>query len=103
MLRLKKKDKVIVLSGKDKGKKGEIKEVIADKDRVIVNGINIVSKHSKPKKNKTGGIVKIEAAIHISKVQLVCSKCDKPARIKVQKLDSGDKVRICRKCGEVII
>jgi len=100
---LKKKDKVVVLTGKDKGKKGEIREVIADKNKVIVTGINIVSKHEKAKKDKTGGIVKTEAPIHISNVQLVCSKCDKPTKIKNKIMESGDKVRVCKKCGEIII
>jgi len=100
---LKKKDKVIVLTGKDKGKKGEIREVFPGEDRVIVTGINIVSKHEKPRKDKTGGIVKKEAPIHISNVQLICPKCDKPTRIKSKIIESGDKVRVCRKCGEIIV
>lgn len=102
MLNIKKKDKVMVISGKDKGKKGEVREVLADKSRVIVTGVNIVSKHEKTKKDKPGGIVKKEAPIHISKVMIICSKCDKPTRIG-KKIEGQDKLRICKKCGEIII
>ncbi len=102
MVNLKKKDKVVVISGKDKGKKGEVREVFPDENRVVVTGVNIISKHEKPKKDKPGGIVKKEAPIHISNVMLVCSKCGKPSRVGI-KIEGGERVRICKKCGEIII
>lgn len=103
MLRLKKKDTVMVMVGKDKGKKGEVKEIIPGDNTVVVMGVNIVSKHKRPGKNKPGGIHKLEAPIHISNVQLICPKCAKPVKTKVTKASSGDKMRACRKCGEVIL
>ncbi|MEI7480940.1 MAG: 50S ribosomal protein L24 [Elusimicrobiota bacterium] len=103
MLRLKKKDIVMVMAGKDKGKKGEIKEIRPDSDRVVVMGVNIVSKHKRTTKEKPGGIHKLEASIHISNVQIICPKCDKPVKTKVSTAPSGDKMRACRKCGEVIL
>lgn len=101
MLKLKKKDTVIVIAGKDKGKKGEIKEVKAD-GKVVVMGINIISKHKKTTKEKPGGIHKLEAPLSISNVQLVCPKCGKPARVKVT-VQGGERLRACKKCGEVIV
>jgi len=101
MLKLKKKDTVIVIAGKDKGKKGEIKEVKSD-GKVVVMGINIVSKHKKTTKEKPGGIHKLEAPLAISNVQLVCPKCGKPARVKVT-VQGGERLRACKKCGEVIV
>ncbi|OGR63890.1 MAG: 50S ribosomal protein L24 [Elusimicrobia bacterium GWB2_63_22] len=102
MLKLKKKDTIIVLAGKDKGKKGEVKEIIPSDRKVVVMGINIVSKHKKTTKAKPGGIHKVEAPMDISNVQLVCPKCGKPARVKVT-VQGGEKMRACKKCGEVIV
>jgi large subunit ribosomal protein L24 len=103
MLRLKKKDLVMVMVGKDKGKKGEIKEIHPGTDKVVVMGVNIMSKHKRTTKEKPGGIHKIEAPIHISNVQLICPKCAKPVKTRVSIAASGDKMRACRKCGEVIL
>lgn len=106
MLGLKKKDKVVVLSGKDKGKRGEILKVIRDEKglplKVIVSGVNIVTKHKKPTRNDPGGIIKKEAPLHVSKVMLVCPSCDKPTRIKISITDGG-KFRVCKKCGQTIV
>lgn len=103
MLRLKKKDMVMVMVGKDKGKKGEIKEIRPGTDTVVVMGVNIMSKHKRTTKEKPGGIHKVEAPLHISNVQLVCPKCAEPVKTKVSIAPSGDKMRACRKCGEVIL
>ena len=103
MSKLKKKDLVMVMVGKDRGKKGEVKELMPATGRVVVMGINIISKHKRPTKEKPGGIHKIEAPIHISNVQLICPKCAKPVKIKITKTPAGDKLRACRKCGEAII
>ena len=100
MLRLKKKDMVMVMAGKDRGKKGEIKEIKPGDRKVTVMGINIVSKHKKTTKDKPGGIHKIEAPLEISNVKLVCPKCGKPAGVKVV-IQGGDKLRACKKCGAV--
>ncbi|WP_428897089.1 large subunit ribosomal protein L24 [Parelusimicrobium proximum] len=98
---LKKNDRVLILAGKDKGKDGEIKEVLTKKDKVVVTGINMISKHVKPAGNKKGGIEKMEAALHISNVALLCPKCKKAMTPK-NKIENGDKVRVCRKCNENI-
>ena|SRR3989339_33162 len=103
MLSIKKKDTVVILVGRDRGKKGEVRELRPQKDQVIVTGVNLVSKHTRASQTKPGGIQKIEAPLHMSKVALVCPKCSKPTRIKADKLSTGEKVRVCRKCGEIII
>jgi large subunit ribosomal protein L24 len=102
-MQIKKKDKVVVLAGKDKGKQGEILKCYLDKDRVVVSKVNFVKRHTKPTQTDPGGIVEKEAPIHVSNVQLVCVKCNKPTRIKFEKLSDGSKVRVCKKCGEIII
>ncbi|MGC8866675.1 MAG: 50S ribosomal protein L24 [Elusimicrobiales bacterium] len=105
MLGLKKKDKVVILSGKDRGKKGEILRVIRENGvavKVVVSGVNIVAKHQKPTRNDPGGIIKKEAPLHISKVMLICPSCNKPTRIKISQTNSG-KYRVCRKCGQTIV
>ena len=100
---LKKDDKVKVLTGKDKGKVGKILKVLRKKERVLVENINTVKRHTRPSaQNRQGGIIESEAPIHWSNVQLMCNKCIAPVRIKMQRLDDGKKVRICRKCNEVI-
>lgn len=91
---------VIVLSGKDKGKKGKVIEAFPSKGTVLVEGINIVSRHQKPRKQgEQGGIIKKEAPIRVCKVMVVCPKCGKPTRIAAKILDNGDKKRVCKKCG----
>jgi len=98
-MKIKKGDTVQVLSGNDKGKKGEVLTVMPKVEKVIAKGINVRKRHTKPKKQGAeGGILSIESAIHISKVGVVCSKCDKPVRIGI-KIDGDKKVRVCKKCG----
>ena len=96
-------DTVVILSGRDKGKKGKIMDVAPSEMKVIVEGCNIVSKHVKPRKmGQPGGIIKAEGAIYSSKVQLVCPKCGKPTRIGHRFLEDGTKQRLCKNkdCGE---
>lgn len=100
---VKKGDTVVVLSGQDKGKKGKILSVNPDKSTVLVEGVNIRTKHKKPRNaQQQGGIMKQEAYIHSAKVMLVCTKCGKPTKIEKQILDSGSKARVCKKCNEQI-
>jgi large subunit ribosomal protein L24 len=99
--KLKKDDTVQLIAGKDKGKRGRIVKILRDKDRVVVEGANIVKKAMKRKSQQDrGGIVEVEAAIHISNVMIVCKKCG-PTRIGY-KLDGDNKVRVCKKCGEAL-
>lgn len=100
---VKKGDTVVVLSGKDKGKKGKVMAVSPAEQKVIVEGINMVTKHVKPRKmGEAGGIVKAEGAMYACKVQLVCPRCGKPTRIGHKILNDGSKARMCKneKCGE---
>ena len=100
---LKKDDKVKVIAGKDRDKIGKIVKVIRKDSRVIIEKINIVKKHSKPSAtNRQGGIIEQEAPLHWSNVMLVCNKCLKAVRIKMKLLEDGKKVRVCRKCNEMI-
>ena len=104
MLHLKKKDKVIILSGKEKGKKGEVLKLMPEENKVIVSHVNFIKKHSRPNPKKGGGgIVQQEAPLNISKVMLVCNKCNQPTRIKMDTLADGKKVRVCKKCGEILV
>ncbi len=102
-IRLKTGDKVVVLSGKDKGKEGKIVAVSPKEGKLIVEGVNIVSKHVKPRRaGEEGGIVKTEGALYACKVQLVCPKCGKATRIAHKIAEDGKKKRSCKKCGEVL-
>ncbi len=99
---LKKNDKVKVITGKDAGKIGKVIRVDRKKQRVLVENINIVKRHTKASATNTqGGILESEAPIHWSNVMLMCTKCVKPTRIKMKRLEDGKKVRICSKCGEL--
>jgi large subunit ribosomal protein L24 len=98
---VRKNDSVMVISGKDKGKIGEVLAVYPKKGRVLVKDVSIVTKHQKPsKQNMQGGITHREAPINSSKVMLYCTKCKNVTRINSKILDDGTKVRICKKCGE---
>lgn len=98
---VRKNDTVMVISGKDKGKTGEVLEVMPKTGKVRVSGVNIVSKHKKPSQaNMQGGIIKEEAPIYSSKVMLYCTKCKNVTRINSKILEDGAKVRVCKKCGE---
>ena len=98
-MKIRKGDNVQVLSGNDKGKTGEVLEVIPGTNKIIVKGINIRKKHVKPRKQgEEGGIIPVECAIHSSKVNVVCPKCGKATRIGYE-IDKDQKVRVCKKCG----
>lgn len=102
-LHVKKEDTVIVITGKDKGKKGRVIAAFPRQNRVIVEGINMVKKHSKPSQaNPQGGIIEQEAPIHVSNVMLVDPKSGEPTRVGYKVLDNGKKVRVAKKSGEVI-
>ena len=102
-LHVKTGDTVMVLSGKDKGKKGKVLSVNPTAKKVIVEGVSVASRHKKPRRQgETGGIVKQETPIYASKVQLVCPKCGKAARTGVKFLENGSKVKYCKKCNEML-
>ncbi len=102
-LSIKKNDTVLIVTGKEKGKKGRVISVEPKKDKILIERINIIKRHMKPsKKYSQGGIIEKEAPLHISNVMLVCSKCEKPTRIGNTILSDGKKARVCKKCKEVI-
>ena len=101
-MKIKKDDKVVVLAGKDKGKQGKVLSADPKGGKVVVEGVNVATKHQKPQgQGKEGGIIKIETPLYVSKVQLVCPKCGKGTRVGY-KLADGKKVRVCKKCGAEI-
>lgn len=100
---IKKDDLVVVLSGKDKGKQGKVLSVMPSEHKVVVEGVNVVSKHKKPRtQTEEGGIIKMEAPMYACKVQRVCPKCNKPTRPAHKMLADGKKVCVCKKCGAEI-
>ena len=102
-LGIRKEDSVLIIAGKEKGKKGRVLAVNRDKHQVLVEKINIIKKHMKPnKKYAQGGIIDKESPVHISNVQLSCPKCGKATKVAVTVLGSGEKHRTCKKCKEVI-
>ncbi|MGC9383038.1 MAG: 50S ribosomal protein L24 [Kosmotogaceae bacterium] len=102
-MRIKKEDRVKVISGKDKGKIGQVMKVIPRENKVIVQGVNFTKKHQRPTNQyREGGIIERESPIYASKVMLVCPNCDKATRVEHKVLENGDKVRICKKCGEIV-
>lgn len=100
---IKKDDKVKVIAGKDKGKVGKVLRLKNNKRQLIIEGINIVKRHTRPSaSNRQGGIVESEAPIDWSNAMLMCNKCVQPIRIKIKRLEDGKKMRVCGKCGEMI-
>lgn len=97
-MHVKKGDKVLVISGKEKGRRGEIKLALPSRDRVVVENINIVKKHVKQQGTRPGGILEVEAPLHVSNVMLVCPSCDKASRTGHRINDAGKKVRFCKAC-----
>lgn len=101
-LKIKKGDQVVVLTGKDKGAKGEVQKVIPAKNRIVVQGVNVVKKHQKPTQFSQGGIVNKELSIHASNVALIDPKSGEATRVGFKTLEDGKKIRIARKSGEEV-
>jgi len=100
---IKKNDKVVVRTGKEKGKIGTVLRVDSERGRAVVEKVNVVKRHTKPGgKNAQGGIVEKEAPVHISNLMLVCTKCAEPSRLGKKRLEDGSSARVCKKCGEFI-
>jgi large subunit ribosomal protein L24 len=103
MRHVRKGDTVMVVAGKDRGKRGKVLRVVPGKSRVVVERINMIKKHQRPtQKLRQGGIIEREGALALSNVLVVCPRCDKPSRLGVKILGDGRKVRTCRRCGESI-
>ena len=101
---VRKNDNVVVVTGKDRGKRGRVLKVLPDRNRLVVEGVNFIKRHTRPnpRQNVKGGIVEREAALEASNVQIVCPECGVPTRVGRQLLGDGRKVRVCRKCDGVI-
>jgi large subunit ribosomal protein L24 len=96
-------DTVAVITGRERGKRGKVLRVLTDKNRVLVEHVNMIKKHQRPtQKLRQGGIIEREGALALSNVLLVCSRCDKPTRTGIKVLTDGRKVRTCKKCGEPV-
>jgi len=93
----------MVITGKERGKTGKVLRVLPDKDAIIIERINLVKRHSKPRgPQQPGGIVEKEASIHVSNLMIMCDKCNAPVRVGKKVLSDGKKIRICRRCGEAL-
>ena len=101
---VRKNDNVVIVTGKDRGKRGRVLKVLPDRNRLVVEGANMVKRHTRPnpQRNIKGGIVEREGSLHASNVQIVCPECGVPTRIGHQLLGDGRKVRVCRKCDEAV-
>jgi large subunit ribosomal protein L24 len=99
--RLRKDDTVMVIAGRERGKTGKVLRVLGERDRVLVERVNMVKRHQKARSvQQPGGIVEKEASIHLSNVVPICGRCNKPTRVGHRRLENGEKVRICRRCNE---
>ena len=102
-MQVRKNDSVMVIAGKERGKTGKVLRVLPDKDAVIVERLNMVKRHTKPRgPQQPGGIVEKEASIHASNIMLMCDKCNAPVRIGRKILADGKKIRVCRRCNEAL-
>ena len=102
-MQIRKNDSVMVIGGKERGKTGKVLRVLPDKETVIIERLNIVKRHSKPRgPQQAGGIIEKEAPIHASNVMFMCDKCNAPVRIGHKLLADGNKIRICRRCNEAV-
>jgi large subunit ribosomal protein L24 len=101
-MKIKKGDRVKVIAGRSKGKEGDVLRVLPSESRVVVSGVNMIKRHTKPNRNETGGIIEREAAIHVSNVALLDPKSSKPTKVGFKFLEDGRKVRFARGSGETI-
>jgi large subunit ribosomal protein L24 len=101
---IRKNDSVVVITGKDRGKRGRVLKVVPDNNRLIVEGVNVIKRHTKPNPQRgiKGGVVEREAALHASNVQILCPECGQATRVGKKVLGDGRKVRVCRKCEGVV-
>ena len=102
-LTIRKNDTVLVIAGREKGKRGKVLFVLPARERVVVEHVNMIKKHQRPtQKLRQGGIIEREAPLHVSNVMLVCSKCDKATRVGVRVLADDRRARVCRRCGDIV-
>ena len=103
-MKVRKNDLVVVIAGNYRGKRGRVLKVFPKENRIIVEGVNFIKRHTKPSsKNPQGGIIQREAPIHVSNVMVICSKCNSPTRVGKKIIEDGSRVRVCKKCGEMLV
>jgi large subunit ribosomal protein L24 len=102
-VQIRKNDSVMVIAGKERGKTGKVLRIIPDKDALVIERLNLVKRHTRPRgPQQPGGIIEKEASVHASNVMIMCDKCNAPVRIGRKTLGDGKKIRICRRCGEAL-
>lgn len=102
-MKIRKDDTVVIITGKDRGKRGKVRRALPREDKVIVEGLNMIKRHSRARRAvRQAGIIELEAPVHVSNVMLICDKCGNPTRVSFRFLDDGRKVRTCNSCQEVI-
>ncbi len=102
-MKIKKNDTVLVIAGKDRGKRGRVRKSLPRKGRIVVDGLNMIKRHSRTSgQARQAGIIEMEAPLNASNVMLICNKCDKPARVGYRRMEDGKRVRVCRACNEII-
>lgn len=102
-MQIRKNDSVMVIAGRERGKTGKVLRVIPDKDAVIIERLNLVKRHTRPRgPQQPGGIIEKEASMHISNLMIICDKCNAPVRIGNKTLADGKKIRFCRRCNEAL-
>jgi len=102
MQKIRRGDEVLITSGRNKGQRGQVRVNLIDRDRVVVEGVNIVKKHIKRGRARQAGIVEVEAPLHVSNVRLICPACKQPTRIGVRSNPAGKNERYCKKCDQLI-
>ena len=102
-MQIRKNDSVMVISGRERGKTGKVLRVLPKKDAVVIERVNMVKRHSRPRgPQQPGGIVEKEASVHIANIMMMCDKCNAPVRVGRKPLADGKRIRICRRCGEAL-
>jgi large subunit ribosomal protein L24 len=100
MAKVRREDTVIVITGRERGKTGVVRQVLRSEGRIVVAGVNVVKRHMKPRADRPGGIIEREAPLHVSNVMVVCKSCGKPTRVAFRFKDDGRKMRYCRRCDQ---
>jgi large subunit ribosomal protein L24 len=100
MAKVRREDTVQVITGRERGKTGVVRQVMRGEGRVVVTGVNVVKRHMKPRADRPGGIIEREAPVHVSNVMVVCKSCSKPTRVAFRFRDDGRKIRYCRRCNQ---
>ena len=100
MAKVRREDTVLVVTGKERGKTGVVRQVLRSEGRIVIAGVNVVKRHMRPRADRPGGIIEREAPLHVSNVMVVCKSCGKPTRVAFRFKEDGRKMRICRRCDQ---